>query len=255
MIEETDITRSIIEGSVEDLLDNVEVDVAIAGGGPSGLVAAKYLADEDLKVALFERKLSLGGGMWGGGMLYPKIVVQEQAREILDEFNIDYKEDREQYIASSIESVAKLISNAADSGASLFNCITVEDVIIREKKINGFVINQTPIEMAGLHVDPLAIKSKFCIEATGHPLEVCHTVVEKVGDLNTSSGKIEGEKSMWSHRSEGLVEKNTTEVYPGLYVTGMAANAVHGSPRMGPIFGGMLLSGRKVARDIAERLK
>jgi len=35
----------------------------------------------------------------------------------------------------------------------------------------------------------------------------------------------------------------------------MAANAVFGAPRMGPIFGGMLLSGQKVARLIAERLK
>jgi len=34
--------------------------------------------------------------------------------------------------------------------------------------------------------------------------------------------------------------KNTREVYPGLIVTGMAANAVFGSPRIGAIFGGML---------------
>jgi len=39
-----------------------------------------------------------------------------------------------------------------------------------------------------------------------------------------------------------------------LYVTGMAANAVMGAPRMGPIFGGMLLSGKKVAELIAEKL-
>jgi len=34
----------------------------------------------------------------------------------------------------------------------------------------------------------------------------------------------------------------------------MAANSVFGGLRMGPIFGGMLLSGQKVAGLIAERL-
>ena len=40
----------------------------------------------------------------------------------------------------------------------------------------------------------------------------------------------------------------------GLYVCGMASSAVSGTPRMGPIFGGMLLSGQKVARLIIEKL-
>lgn len=41
--------------------------------------------------------------------------------------------------------------------------------------------------------------------------------------------------------------ENTKEVYPSSIVTGMAANAVFGSPRMGAIFGGMLLSGKRAA--------
>ncbi len=48
---------------------------------------------------------------------------------------------------------------------------------------------------------------------------------------------------------------NTAEVFPGLYVVGMAANNAFGGPRMGPIFGGMLLSGRKVAKILTERLE
>jgi thiamine thiazole synthase len=35
----------------------------------------------------------------------------------------------------------------------------------------------------------------------------------------------------------------------------MAANATFGGPRMGPIFGGMLLSGEKVAQELIQRLK
>jgi len=49
--------------------------------------------------------------------------------------------------------------------------------------------------------------------------------------------------------------ENTKEVYPGLFVAGMGANAVYGAPRMGPIFGGMLLSGEKAAKLILKKLK
>ena len=49
--------------------------------------------------------------------------------------------------------------------------------------------------------------------------------------------------------------ENTREVYPGIYVVGMGANAVYGSPRMGPVFGGMLLSGMKAAEEIDKRLR
>ena len=35
----------------------------------------------------------------------------------------------------------------------------------------------------------------------------------------------------------------------------MAASAVSGTPRMGPIFGGMLMSGKKVAEEIIAKLK
>ena len=42
--------------------------------------------------------------------------------------------------------------------------------------------------------------------------------------------------------------------YTGLFVSGMAANGVSGSFRMGPIFGGMLMSGKKAAELICEKL-
>ncbi len=254
MIEETEITRVIVRDAIMDFLENLNVDVAIAGGGPSGLVAAKYIADKDVKVIIFERKLSVGGGMWGGGMIYPRIVVQEEARNILDDFGIRYKRDKDYYVANSIESVVKITAKTIDSGVKIFNGISVEDVVIRDERIGGFVINWSSVDIAGMEVDPLAIKSKFCVDATGHPMEICSIVAKKVGDLRTPSKGVEGEKSMWSEVSERMVVENTREVYPGLYVTGMAANAVFGSPRMGPIFGGMLLSGRKVAELILDRL-
>jgi thiamine thiazole synthase len=52
---------------------------------------------------------------------------------------------------------------------------------------------------------------------------------------------------MWAEIAERKIVENTREVYPGLIVAGMSANAVCGGPRMGPIFGGMLLSGKRAA--------
>ena len=115
--------------------------------------------------------------------------------------------------------------------------------------------NWTAVEMARLHVDPLTVRSKFVVDATGHATEVVKVVQRKVpGELATPTGRIEGEKSMWADQAEQLTLENTREIFPGLYVAGMAANATIGGPRMGPIFGGMLLSGEKVAKMLIERL-
>ena len=40
-----------------------------------------------VKTVLIERKLSVGGGMWGGGMMFPRIVVQDEAKRLLDRFS------------------------------------------------------------------------------------------------------------------------------------------------------------------------
>jgi len=68
-MDEVIISRAITESYLKEMLDYMDLDVAIAGAGPSGLTAGYYLAKKKVKVAIFERKLSIGGGMWGGGML------------------------------------------------------------------------------------------------------------------------------------------------------------------------------------------
>jgi len=249
------VTRKIFGRFSNEFQECFDVDVAIAGAGPAGLTAAKVLAAADKKVVIFERKLSIGGGMWGGGMTFPVIVVQEASKHILEDIHITLTDEGTGYYsADSIEAVTKLCAAAIDAGARIFNTISVEDVLLNKKKVNGFVINWSAIEIAGLHVDPLSIRAKYCIDATGHAAEVCNIVKQKVGALNTPSGDLEHERSMCADIGEKTVVENTKEVYPGLYVTGMAANAAYGSPRMGPIFGGMLLSGEKAAQFILKKI-
>jgi len=248
-----EITKCIFREFSDRFVNSTSMDVAVVGAGPSGLTAARYLADAGKKVCVFERKVSPGGGMWGGGMSFPVIVVREDGKEILEEVGIKCRKRGNYFVADSIEATSKLIAGAADAGATIFNSITVEDVMAKEGKICGIVINWTGVLAAGMHVDPLSLEAKAVVDGTGHPSEICRIVEEKTG-LKTSSGKIEGEKFMWADKGEKKTVENTGEVYPGLYTTGMASNAVMGAPRMGPIFGGMLLSGKKVAEMILEKI-
>ncbi|MFA5034034.1 MAG: sulfide-dependent adenosine diphosphate thiazole synthase [bacterium] len=256
-LDDIKISEAIIERYMKKLIASLDVDVAIAGAGPSGLTAAFYLARKHKKVALFERHLSVGGGMWGGGMMFNEIVVQEEGRQILEEFDIDTKKWKHgYYTASSVETVSSLTRSAVKAGTQIFNLISVEDVMLQKGRVTGLVLNWSATQIANLHVDPLTIRSKYVIEATGHPTEVLKVIERKSGKkLSTPSGGIEGERSMWADVGEKSLIKNTKEVFPGVWVTGMAANAAYGSPRMGPIFGGMLLSGKYCAEQILKQLK
>jgi thiamine thiazole synthase len=249
-MDEIIISKAIIASYTKDLLEFLDVDVAVVGAGPSGLIAGYYLAKKGIKTALYERRLSAGGGMWGGGMMFSRIVVQAEAKGILDEFGITAQEyQKGYYIADSVEAVSTLCSQTMKAGARIFNLITVEDVMIREDdRVTGLVLNWSAVGLANLHIDPLTIRSKLVIDATGHDAEVCQIVARKIGlKLRTPTGGVAGEKPMWAEVGEKELVNNTKEVYPGLLAAGMAVNAVFGLPRMGAIFGGMLLSGKKAA--------
>ncbi len=260
-LDDITISRAITRSFTEDFQEAMDVEVAIGGAGPAGMTAAYYLAKEGVKTVIFERSLRPGGGMPGGGMMFNTIVVQEEAKEILDEFNVRTREyEKGYYTADSVEAASAICFKTIQAGVKIFNLMSIEDVMIRQNdRIIGLVLNWSAVTLDGLHVDTLAIRSKVVIDATGHASEICHIVVNKLGGrLRTEGGGIMGEKSMWAEVAESKIMGNTKEVYPGLIVAGMAANAVCGTPRMGPIFGGMLLSGKQaaeVALEILQQLK
>lgn len=254
-IEETVISKAILQSYYQKLMESLEIQVAIVGGGPSGLTAAYFLAKGQVKVSIFERKLSLGGGMWGGGMMFNQIVVQREGREILDGFGVSTEEFSPGYwVADSVEAVSTICSQTVKAGAKIFNLIYAEDVTIKEGVATGLVLNWAAVETAELHVDPLCIKAQFIVDATGHPAKLAGIIQQKAG-LKTPLQRITGEGPMWAEAGEKAVLENTQEIYPGVFVAGMAANAVFGAPRMGPIFGGMLLSGKRTADLIQRKLQ
>ena len=256
MLNEVTISRGIIDAYMKKLSDALELDVAIVGGGPSGLVAGLYLAKAGKKVALFDRRLSLGGGVWGGGMMFNEVVVQEAGKAVLDDLGFSCQAFQPGYYTlDSVYLASGLVYKAVSAGLRVFNLVAMEDVVIKKGRVAGLVINWGAVETLKWHVDPLTLHASYVLDATGHPASVTEVLVRKMGvKLDTATGGIVGEKSMEAETGEMDTVNNSREVYPGLFVSGMAANAVCGGYRMGPVFGGMLLSGQKVARTLIERL-
>ena len=269
------ISGAIVRRYFEKLKSNLAVDVAIVGAGPSGLVAARDLALAGYKVAVYESKLAPGGGTWGGGMLMNEVTVQADAAEILHEFGITTVPYEGPYhTVDSVELASGLIFGARKAGATIFNTVRVEDIVIHDGVVCGVVINWNPVARLEMHVDPIVVTARAVLDGTGHPSEIINKAVHKAGvkidsptggilgekpmwmedGVDSPTGGILGEKPMWMEDGERTTVLNTKRLYPGLYASGMAANNVQGGFRMGPIFGGMFKSGRLVAKIIAEDL-
>ncbi|MDR0477273.1 MAG: sulfide-dependent adenosine diphosphate thiazole synthase [Desulfobulbaceae bacterium] len=257
MLNEVTISRGIIDAYMKKLSDALELDVAIVGGGPSGLVAGLYLAKAGKRVAMFDRRLSIGGGVWGGGMMFNEVVVQEEGKAVLDDLGFFCQLFQPGYYTlDSVYLASGLVYKAVSAGLKIFNLVAMEDVVIKQGRVAGLVINWGAVETLKWHVDPLTLHASYVLDATGHPANVAEVLVRKMGvRLDTATGGMVGEKSMEAETGEIDTVNNSREVYPGLFVSGMAANAVCGGYRMGPVFGGMLLSGQKVARTLIERLQ
>ena len=108
-IDDVTITRIIFNRFAQEFEECFEVDVAIAGGGPAGLTAAKYLASAGKNVVIFERKLSIGGGMWGGGMTFPIIVIRKDSRYILEQAQVNTKDEGKEYFSANAVEAVKLV--------------------------------------------------------------------------------------------------------------------------------------------------
>jgi thiamine thiazole synthase len=250
---EKEITRAIVSRFAEEFNDYVESDCLIVGAGPSGLMLGKELASCGHKTLIVERNNYLGGGFWLGGYLMNKVTFRAPAQAELEALGIPYEEVQEGlYIADGPHACSKLIAAACDAGVKFANMTDFDDVVLKDDNaVGGAVVNWAPVSALPRQitcVDPVALESRFVVDATGH--EAC--VVTKLAQHGLL--KKPGTGGMAVERSEDLVVEHTGEIYPGLVVVGMAVSAACGLPRMGPTFGAMLLSGKKGAQVIIEAL-
>ncbi|MBM4132181.1 MAG: thiazole biosynthesis protein [Nitrospira sp.] len=256
-LRERDITRQIARAYYKEFDQLIESDVIIVGAGPSGLICAKDLAAMGFRTLIVEQSLSLGGGFWSGGYLMNKATICAPAQDILEEIGVPCKPVNEcegMYLVDPPHATGALIASAYKAGAKVLNLTRVVDLILRRDGIlEGVVVNNTTAETAGhdvVHVDPIALESKIVVDATGHDAIVVD-LLHKRGLYKP----VPGNGAMWVSRSEQEVMDRTGEVYPNCFVIGLAVAAVYGTPRMGPAFGSMLLSGRYGAELIKKKLK
>ena len=88
------------------------------------------------------------------------------------------------YTADSVESISTLISRSTQAGLTIFNYISVEDVLMRKSRVTGLVLNCSVVKTARLHVDLLAVP-QFIVEATGHETAIVRLSQDKVpGNLS-----------------------------------------------------------------------
>ncbi|UCG15475.1 MAG: thiazole biosynthesis protein [Phycisphaerales bacterium] len=253
-LEETTISRTIISTFHDKLLDRIVNDVLIVGAGPSGMMAAIRLARDGFKVTVLEKRLSPGGGLWGGGMAMSQAVIQDEALPLLDEIGVAHESaSGGLHTTDAVELAAGLCLKTVQSGAALFNLMMVEDVCVQRERVTGVVVNR-PLIGETLPVDPIMFSANAVVDGTGHDAAVVQALRRRglLADVFTDRSR---EGPMDAAAGEAFVVENVAEAFPGLWVSGMSVCATFGGPRMGPIFGGMLLSGKRVAELVAAAVK
>lgn len=282
-IREATVSRAMSSRYFQDLDKYAVADVVIIGAGSSGLSAAYVIAKNrpDLKIAIIESNLCVGGGGWVGGQLFSAMIMRKPAHLFLDELEIPY-EDEEDYVV--VKHAALFTSTVASKvlqfpNVKLFNAVAVEDLITRpvsnghpgEVTVAGVVTNWTlvsmahdtqscmdpnVIELSGYKEDgsrDLSLKHGVVLSACGHDGPTGAFTAKRIASIDKTN-KLKGMKGLDMNSAEDGVVKNagSLDATQNIYFCGMEVAEYHGCNRMGPTFGAMVVSGIKAAEEILK---
>lgn len=257
-IRESQVSRAMTSRYFKDLDKYAESDIVIVGAGSSGLTAAYILGKSrpDLKIAIIEANVAVGGGCFLGGQLFSSMVLRKPADVFIKELGLEY-EDEGNYIVVKHAAlfITKLCSKVLElPNVKLFNATCVEDLITRPTetgvRVAGVVTNWTLVSMHHDDqscMDPNTINAKVIISCTGHDGPMGAFCVKRLVSQGLIKRNLMGCLDM--NKAEDAIVTKTREVFPGLVVAGMELSECDSSNRMGPTFGAMVLSGIKAAEE------
>ena len=184
--------------------------------------------------------------------MFSSMVVRKPAHHFLKELGLEYDET-ENYVVlkHAAQYTSTVMSKVLDApNIKLFNATCVEDLIVRENRVNGVVTNWSTVTLFGHDtqscMDPNVLEAKVVVSACGHDGPFGATGVKRLQQLGLVQS-CPGMAALDMNSAEDQVVANTREVYPGMIITGMEVAEVDGAPRMGPTFGAMFISGQKAA--------
>ncbi|VFQ62831.1 unnamed protein product [Cuscuta campestris] len=253
-IKESIVSREMTRRYMTDMITYADTDVVIVGAGSAGLSCAYEISRSDptVRVAIVEQSVSPGGGAWLGGQLFSAMVVRKPAHLFLDEIGVEYDDGGDGYVvvkhaALFTSRIMSLVLSRPN--VKLFNAVAAEDLIVKGGRVAGVVTNWALVAMnhqTQSCMDPNVMEAKVVVSSCGHDGPFGATGVKRLRSIGMID-RVPGMKALDMNTAEDEIVRLTREVVPGMIVTGMEVAEIDGSPRMGPTFGAMMISGKKAA--------
>ncbi|WOH11752.1 hypothetical protein DCAR_0831243 [Daucus carota subsp. sativus] len=230
-IKESIVSREMTRRYMTDMITYADTDVVVVGAGSAGL--------------------SPGGGAWLGGQLFSAMIVRKPAHKFLDELEIEYDEQDNYVVIKHAALFTSTIMSKllARPNVKLFNAVAAEDLIVRGDRVAGVVTNWALVSMnhdTQSCMDPNVMEAKVVVSSCGHDGPFGATGVKRLRSIGMIES-VPGMKALDMNAAEDAIVRLTREIVPGMIVTGMEVAEIDGSPRMGPTFGAMMMSGQKAA--------
>ncbi|KAL8172408.1 hypothetical protein V2J09_024212 [Rumex salicifolius] len=251
-IKESIVAREMTRRYMTDVITYADTDVIVVGAGSAGLSCAYELSkNPDVQIAIIEQSVSPGGGAWLGGQLFSAMVVRKPAHRFLDEIGVEYDEQEDYVVIKHAALFTSTIMSKllARPNVKLFNAVAAEDLIVKNERVGGVVTNWALVSMnhdTQSCMDPNVMESKVVVSSCGHDGPFGATGVKRLRSIGMIES-VPGMKALDMNTAEDAIVRLTREIVPGMIVTGMEVAEIDGSPRMGPTFGAMMISGQKAA--------